>query len=617
MTPNFPDSLLQKLHDLPLKPGVYLMKNASGKIIYIGKAKILRNRVRSYFANRAALDAKTAALQEKIADLEVMVTDNEVEALILEANLVKRHRPRYNVNLKDDKRFPYLKLTGDDDFPRLIITRRMNRDGGMYFGPYTNAFAMRRTHRMLVRLFRLRTCSYLIPHPKGRKYKVCLQYHIKHCPGPCEYLISKEEYAKEVEKVVKFLQGKSADLVAQLEQEMQHYAELQEYEEAARVRDQIQAIDAVMEKQKVTAGQVVNQDVIAVARSGSDLSVVILQIREGLLIGRQNRYMTADSNETDTDIAASFLKQYYLDATFIPEEVYCSLNTDEDDLIRKWLAGIRGGAVKLVFPQKGEKLRLVEMAQSNARLLLGELLAQKREKTEKLPYSVERLQKDLYLQKPPTTICAFDISNLGASDAVGSMVFFRNGKPAKKNYRHFKIQTVVGQDDFAMMNEVVRRYFTRVLTGDEEMPDLCLIDGGRGQLNAALAALDEQGINDLAICGLAKRLEEIVLPDEKKSLTLPKTSPALRLLQRVRDEAHRFAVTYHKKLRDRKTTRSILDSIPGVGQKRKEKLLNQFGSADAVAAASVEELNEVVKNGKLAHSIYEFLNQAESKKATE
>lgn len=602
------EQLQQKLRDLPTLPGVYLMKSASGKIIYIGKAKILRNRVRSYFINHAIADPKTAALQKKIADIEVLVTDNEIEALILEANLVKKHRPRYNVNLKDDKRFPYLKLTGEDDFPRLIVTRRLRQDGGVYFGPYTNAAAMRRTQRMLVRLFRLRTCSYRIPHPKGRKYKVCLQYHIDQCPGPCEELISKDEYGEDVRKVAAFLQGKSAELAQELTVEMGRASESQEYEEAARIRDQIQAIEAVMQKQRVTSDHVVDQDIIAMARSASDLSVVVLQIREGLLIGRQHHYLTADSNETDSDISASFLKQYYLDARMVPEEIFCSLKTDDDALIRKWLAGKRGGAVKLVFPQKGEKMRLVEMALANARLLLGELLAQKREKTEKLPYAVEQLQKQLYLQQPPVTICAFDISNLGASDAVGSMVSFRNGKPAKKNYRHFKIKTVVGQDDFAMMNEVVSRYFTRAMTGEEKMPDLCLIDGGRGQLNAALASLDELGINDLAICGLAKRLEEIVLPDEKKSLTLPKTSAALKLLQRVRDEAHRFAITYHQKLRDKKISKSILDSIPGIGQKRKEALLKQFGSVDGVKGATADQLNEVVKNRKLAAKLHEFLN---------
>lgn len=602
--------LNDKLRELPTKPGVYLMKDAAGKIIYIGKAKSLRNRVRSYFTNSRADDPKVETLRSKIADLEILVTDTEIEALILEANLVKQHKPRYNVNLKDDKHYPYLKITNDDSYSRLIVTRRVRDDGALYFGPYANATAMWRTQRMLVRQFRLRTCNYQIPHPKGRKYKVCLQYHIKHCPGPCEDLISPEQYGKEVERVVRFLQGKSEKLIEELQQEMMRYSEQQEFEEAARVRDQITSIAAVVEKQKVDAAQKIDQDVIAVARSGSDLAVVVLQIREGLLIGRQNHYLQVDLTEDNGTIAASFLKQYYLDQKFIPAQVFCSTETDDSDLIRAWLTRRRGGAVNLRFPQRGDKLRLVEMAQTNARLLLGELLTQKQEQREKLPYAVERLQKEAYLQRPPTTIAAFDISNLGTTDPVGSLVFFRQGKPAKKNYRHFKIKTVVGQDDFAMMREVVSRYFSRVLADEEEMPDLCLIDGGRGQLNAALEALEELGINDLQICGLAKKLEEIILPDEKKSLTLPRHSAALKLLQRVRNEAHRFAITHHKKLRDKRTTKSVLDEIPGIGPKRKEKLLREFGSVEKIKAATTADLARVAGGEKLAAKILEALKQA-------
>jgi len=363
-----------------------------------------------------------------------------------------------------------------------------------------------------------------------------------------------------------------------------------------------------MQKQKVTEDRIVDRDIIAFARSAGDVAVVVLQLRDGLLIGRQNLHLKADKEEEEGDIAAAFIKQYYLSALFIPEEVYCSFKTDDEQIIRKWLAEKRGGRVELLSPQKGDKARIVEMAETNARLLLNELLQQRREREEKLPGVVAALQKDLYLVKPPLSICAFDISNLGASDAVGSMVFFRNGNPLKKNYRHFKIKTVVGQDDYAMMQEVVSRYFSRVLEDEEEMPDLCLIDGGRGQLNAALVALQELGIDDLQICGLAKRLEEVVLPADRKMLSLPKTSPALKLLQRVRDEAHRFAVTYHKKLRDGRIEKSVLDNIPGIGGKRKEQLLKAFPSVDAVREATVEELSAILHNQKLAQQIREFFN---------
>jgi excinuclease ABC subunit C len=597
-----------KLQDLPDKPGVYLMKDIAGKIIYIGKAKILRNRVRTYFSNTPESNAKVAAMREKIADFELLVTDNEVEALILEANLVKLHRPRYNISLKDDKRYPYLKLTQDDGFPRLIVTRRLMQNDGMYFGPYANVGPMREIHRLITRLFRLRSCSLKIPHPKGGKYKVCLQYHIKRCPGPCEGLISPEQYDREVQKVAKLLQGKSASLIEQLQQEMIELSKQQVFEEAAIIRDQIRAIELIMQKQKVTEDRIVDRDIIAFARSAADVAAVVLQLRDGLLIGRQNLHVKADKDEEEADIASAFFRQYYLNALFVPEEVYCSFKIEDEQLIRKWLTEKRGDRVELLFPQRGEKARIIEMAETNARLLLNELLQQRREREEKLPGVVAALQKDLYLVKPPLSICAFDISNLGASDAVGSMVFFRNGKPLKKNYRHFKIKTVVGQDDFAMMREVVSRYFSRVLEDEEEMPDLCLIDGGRGQLNAALAALQELGIDDLQICGLAKRLEEIVLPTDRKMLSLPKTSQSLKMLQCVRDEAHRFAVTYHQKLRDGKIEKSVLDDIPGIGGKRKEQLLRAFSSADAVREATIEELDSVLHNQKLSQRIREFFD---------
>jgi excinuclease ABC subunit C len=597
-----------KLQDLPDKPGVYLMKDVAGKIIYIGKAKILRNRVRTYFSNTPELNPKVAAMREKIADFELLVTDTEVEALILEANLVKLHRPRYNISLKDDKRYPYLKLTQDDGFPRLIVTRRLTQNDGIYFGPYANVGPMREIHRLITRLFRLRSCSLKIPHPKGGKYKVCLQYHIKRCPGPCEGLISSEQYDREVQKVAKLLQGKSASLIEQLQQEMIELSKQQVFEEAAVIRDQIRAIELIMQKQKVTEDRIVDRDIIAFARSAADVAAVVLQLRDGLLIGRQNLHVKADKDEEEADIASAFFRQYYLNALFVPEEVYCSFRIEDEQLIRKWLTEKRGGRVELLFPQRGEKARIIEMAETNARLLLNELLQQRREREEKLPSVVAALQKDLYLVKPPLSICAFDISNLGASDAVGSMVFFRNGKPLKKNYRHFKIKTVVGQDDFAMMREVVSRYFSRVLEDEEEMPDLCLIDGGRGQLNAALAALQELGIDDLQICGLAKRLEEIVLPTDRKMLSLPKTSQSLKMLQCVRDEAHRFAVTYHQKLRDGRIEKSVLDDIPGIGGKRKEQLLRAFSSADAVREATIEELDSVLHNQKLSQRIREFFD---------
>lgn len=605
--------LRDKLADLPIQPGVYLMKDSGGKIIYIGKAKVLRNRVRTYFALTSSGDPKTEALRSKIADFEFLVTTNEIEALILEANLVKKHKPRYNVNLKDDKRYPFLKITGDDDFPRLVVTRSLHRDNGIYFGPYANVGGMRETYRLITRLFRLRDCKLRIPHPRPNgTYKVCLQYHIKRCDGPCEKLISKEDYAREVDKVVKLLQGRSAALIAQLEIEMKDYAAAKNFEEAARARDQIRAIQAIMQKQKVVADESIDRDIIAFARSAGDIAAVVLQLRDGLLIGRQNFHLKADASDTEADIAVSFFQQYYLSSAMIPEEIYCSYRPGDESLIKSWLSQRRGGRVELAFPQKGEKLRLIEMAEANARLILQELLKQRQERAGELPPAVALLQKELMLAKPPVKMCCFDISNFGTSNPVGSMVFFHNGKPLKRNYRHFQIKTVSGQDDFAMMNEIVTRYFTRVLSGEFEAPDLCVIDGGRGQLNAALAAFSELGIEDQQICGLAKRFEEIILPDEKRAVTLPHTSPALKLMQRVRDEAHRFAITYHRSLRNKKTEQSLLDSIPGVGDKRKHELLKSFGSLDALRQADAEAINRVIRNRNLASIIVDYLSRQEA-----
>ncbi len=605
--------LRDKLADLPVQPGVYLMKDSGGKIIYIGKAKVLRNRVRTYFALTSSGDPKTEALRSKIADFEFLVTTNEIEALILEANLVKKHKPRYNVNLKDDKRYPFLKITGDDDFPRLVVTRSLHRDNGIYFGPYANVGGMRETYRLITRLFRLRDCKLRIPHPRPNgTYKVCLQYHIKRCDGPCEKLISKEDYAREVDKVVKLLQGRSAALIAQLEIEMKDYAAAKNFEEAARARDQIRAIQAIMQKQKVVADESIDRDIIAFARSAGDVAAVVLQLRDGLLVGRQNFHLKADASDTEADIAVSFFQQYYLSSAMIPEEIYCSYRPEDESLIKSWLSQRRNGRVELAFPQKGEKLRLIEMAEANARLILQELLKQRQERAGELPPAVALLQKELMLAKPPVKMCCFDISNLGTSNPVGSMVFFHNGKPLKRNYRHFQIKTVTGQDDFAMMNEIVTRYFTRVLSGEFEAPDLCIIDGGRGQLNAALAALSELGIEDQQICGLAKRFEEIILPDEKRAVTLPHTSPALKLMQRVRDEAHRFAITYHRSLRNKKTEQSLLDSIPGIGDKRKHELLKSFGSLDALRQADAEAINRVIRNKHLASTIVEYLSRQEA-----
>ena len=432
----------RKLALLPDRPGVYVMKDHQGRVIYVGKAKVLRHRVRSYFQERPAEHPRIAALIEKIADFEVLTTDNEVESLILEANLIKEYRPRYNVSLKDDKRYPYIKVTTAEPFPRLLVVRRMQNDGARYFGPYTNAARMRETLKMLGRTFMVRGCSLTIPPPGKEKYRVCLDYFIKRCPGPCEDKITEAEYRKAIDAACQLLEGRGRALVEDLKRQMKEAAAAQQFERAAQVRDQIRAIESVQQKQKVSAGEVVDRDILAFARSGAVVAAVVLQVREGLLIGRQDFHLAADSSDEDPEVLAAFVKQYYLNSRMAPAEVFLPMRVAEEELIAQWLTSQRGAAVKLVFPQRGEKVRLLEMAAANARLSLTELVAQKAQAAERIPESVFRLQQDLRLKTPPRSIAAFDISNLGPSDPVGSVVYFRDGKPFKREYRRFQIKTI-------------------------------------------------------------------------------------------------------------------------------------------------------------------------------
>ncbi len=579
--------------NLPTKPGVYMMKDRHGKIIYIGKAKNLKNRVSSYFQSRGAADAKTAIMVSKVADIELLVTDSEIEALILEANLVKEHKPRYNVNLKDDKHHPYLKLTVNEPFPRLMVARRVMRDGARYFGPYTNAAGMRRTMKFLMRHFGLRSCNFEIPSSTGRKYKVCLDYHIGRCAGPCEDFESQAEYKKHVEAVIMFLSGRRTDLIRRLREEMQQAADEERYEHAARVRDTIEAMESVRQKQKVDAAESVDRDVIGFARDGRDALAAVMQIREGVLIGRQDLPLRIDPDVDDGDLLAGFLKQYYNHMEDLPSEVYLPCAAAETDLLEKWLSDTKGEKVRIITPQIGEKYHLVVMAEKNARLLLDEMMIQKRKYTERVPESAVALQKALRLKRAPLTISCFDISNLGAADKAASLVYFERGKPKKSEYRHFKIKTVEGQDDFAAMQEVVSRYVDRRLEEDESLPDLMMVDGGKGQLSVAKAVLDEHGLGGQPVVGLAKKLEEVFVPDQSEPVHIAKTSPALNILKRVRDEAHRFAITYHRKLRSKRTVGSELDQISGVGPARRAALLKHFGSVKKIKEASVEDLAAV------------------------
>jgi len=602
-----------KLENLPTKPGVYLMKDKSGRIIYVGKAKSLRNRVRAYFHDTLPYHPRTSALVSKISDLDVLATDSEMEALILESNLIKEYKPRYNVNLKDDKRYPYLKVTFEA-FPRVLVVRRVKKDRAKYFGPYTNVKAMRQTLGILRRIFPLRSCNVALP--SQRKIKLCLDFYIKRCMGPCEGKISEKEYREIIDNVCLFLSSRNEALLSHLKERMEHYAQRENFEMAAQIRDQIKALDSVTEKQKVADVEKVDKDIIAFARDKKDIFVVVLQIREGILIGRQNFHLTAFKEIEDREILSTFLRQYYMHSVVIPPEIILPIKMDDQEMIRDWLSAKRAqilclekGKVRFLIPQRGEKVKLLEMATYNAQLSLDELLLQKSEARKKIPQVIKSLEKDLYLSVPPRKIAAFDISNLGPLDAVGSLVFFEDGRPKKSLYRRFKIKTVEGQDDFAMMGEVVKRYFTRLTEEKKEFPDLVLVDGGKGQLSTTLETLRRLGIKNQNVMALAKRLDEVFLPGKSNSLMIPKDSASLKLLQRIRNEAHRFAIDYHRKLRKKRTIKSELDQIPGIGPARRKILLKHFGSVEKIRLASLEVLLQTEGiNKKVAENIYKYFH---------
>jgi len=576
-----------KLKNLPDSPGVYLFKNTEGTVIYVGKAKALKNRVRSYF-NKSIDHPRTIKLVESIADVETLATNNELEALILESNLVKEYLPKYNVNLKDDKRYPYLKIT-KETYPRLLVVRRISDDKAKYFGPYTNVRAMRYTLKLIRRIFPVRSCNLVIL--STRKYRVCLDYFIGRCLGCCEPgKTTPEEYAEIIDSVTLFLSGRSDEVRQRLALKMEQLSEKMEYEKAVVIRDQLAALQSVIQKQRVVSSELLDRDIIALARSGEDCCAVVMQIRHGVLIGRQHFYLTAGEDISLSQIQESFLLRYYKTSAVLPDEIYLPEEPEEAELIREWFVSQKGDAPRLIHPQKGERQRLVELAEKNAKLLLGELLAQKSETKKRPPAVLVGLQRDLYLKTIPRTIAACDISNLGPTDAVGSVVFFAEGKPLKKRYRRFKIKSVEGQDDFSMMSEVVSRYFNHVAESGDDYPDLLLVDGGKGQLGAALDALKELGIDNQQCASLAKRFEEVYLPGRSEPIGIPRTSSALKLLQHIRDEAHRFAIGYHRTLRSQKIEDSELDKIPGIGNKRKFALLAAFGSVESIRQARLQDL---------------------------
>ena len=661
--------LREKLRHLPDKPGAYMMKDDRGDVIYVGKAASLRSRVRSYFRKGQAHPPKVLVMTSKVKDVDWLVTDTEVEALMLECNLIKKHRPHYNVRLRDDKHYPYLCVTTSEPFPRVLVVRRVKQDGNTYFGPYADSSALRESQRLIRRTFRIRSCNKKLVG--GEQDRPCLNLHMKQCESPCSGRITRIEYAELVKDTCLFLEGRAESLAARLEREMASAADNLDFERAARLRDQIGAVRKLIERQKVISTDETDQDVISVLADGVSTCVQLLFVRSGKLVGQEHFFLEGAAEESAESSLSEFMKQYYQRATYVPGEVFVSHDPAEREIIERLLSLKRGSKVRLAHPRRGHKRRLVEMAAENAALAMAR--SGSGDEQEEAAKDLEALRQALGLPEAPARIEAYDISNVQGKEAVGSMVVFERGVPAKSRYRRFKIRTSDQPDDCAMMREVLTRRLAQVAAGDPKfapLPDLILVDGGRGQLNAALEAVSSQrpaassqppaassqqpgtrsqwpgasaetsapekpvtqgelpprpqagegrgeGVTarertalrqaqdesagsqpsaishqpfGIPVISLAKRLEEIYTPASAHPLLLPRESRALRLLQRIRDEAHRFALSYHHKLREKTVRKSVLDSIPGIGAQRRKALIRKFGSVAGVRRASLEEL---------------------------
>ncbi len=627
----------QILNTLPTQPGVYQMKDERGEIIYVGKAINLRNRVRSYFHSSQSQEPKVGRLVARIRDIDCIVTETELEALVLECNLIKKFKPHFNVRLKDDKRYPYIKVTWHEPFPKVYVTRRMETDGSRYFGPFTAVWAVHETMDTLRKIFPYLTCDRDIT---GNDKRACLYYDIGLCLAPCIGAATREEYRAMIERLCQFLEGKSEQVTESLRAKLDESAERLEYERAARYRDQLHALARITERQKVASLVPIDQDVIAFARDDGDACVQVFFVRSGKLLGREYFVLEGTEDESQEQVLSSFVKQFYDQAAFVPPEILLPERLDEAQIIAAWLKNRRGETVTFQVPRAGQSQELMEMAAENARITLNSLQAQWLADETKQMGAVADLQETLGLQNPPLRMECYDISNTQGTNSVGAMVVFERGAAKKSDYRKFKIRTVDGADDFASLQEVLRRRFRRLIDArgvdsvgatlvvaqdaenvgatlavapdaaakktrvaisaqakaDESfsrMPDLVIIDGGKGQLSAAQEIFNELGIEGVQLISLAKQEEEVFVPIRADSLRLTRSSEALKLLQRIRDEAHRFGITYHRALRNKRGLVSQLDAIPGIGPRRRRALLAQYGSLDKMRDAPVDELATV------------------------
>lgn len=594
------DELLEKLNHLPDRPGVYLMKDAQERIIYVGKAVVLKNRVRSYFQSSRNHSPKVQAMVARIVNLEYIVTASEIEALILECNLIKKHRPKYNISLKDDKTYPYIKVT-NEEFPRLYATRKVIKDGARYFGPYTNAGAVHESIKLMRKLFPLRSCRNLDAR------RPCLEYHIKRCLAPCAGFVDSETYQGMIKEVCLLLEGRSDAVVQSLRRRMELAAEELAFEQAAKLRDQLTAVEKIREKQNIVTGAG-DQDAIGLARSALGTCVQVFFIRSGKMVGRDHFLLAGSDQEEDDIVLAAFIKQYYSQTTFIPKEVLLPMNVEEQSLLADWLSQLKGSRVTVETPKRGTKKDLVTMADGNAAIVLSEQESKIKAHSEQTEGALTELGNYLGLDAPPERMECFDISHIQGSETVASMVVFEGGMPKKEAYRRYKLRTVEGKpDDFKSMQEVVGR---RYGAGGQPPPDLIIIDGGKGQLSSALEIIRGAGWLEVPVIGLAKEFEHIFREGESEPLILPRHSQALYLIQRIRDEAHRFAVTYHRKLRSKRNMVSVLDHVPGIGAKRRKALWEEFGSLPKMKAATVEEMAAVPSMTlPAAQAVYDFFRQ--------
>ena len=616
MAATLEETIKRRLQAVPESPGVYMFRDHRAQVIYVGKALRLRDRLRSYFTPGYAQTARVAELINRATDFEFVTTANEVEALVLENNLIKNYRPRFNIRLKDDKNYLYLKLPVTEEFPRVHYSRRVQRDGALYFGPYTSAQSLRSTVKSIRQLLPFRTCSDDI----FRQHKVCLDFHIRRCPGPCEGRISSEDYKARINEVALFMEGRSDLLVRELRERMEAAADRLDFENAARYRDQLQAIERIADRQRVLTRGRDDQDILAYARSGNDVFVEVAYVRQGKMVGHDGHALDGAGDATEPDLLRGFMLQYYSSATHIPRTAILPGPVDEPELMAAWLTDRRGAPVTIEVPQRGRKRGLVTQLAETAKQELEQIRIQAdydRSRTEPM---LSALAEALDLETPPKRIECYDISNIQGDSAVGSMVVFEDGRPRNDHYRHFRIKFAPGPNDFAMLQEVLRRRLERLesaqrredsdVVGDRSFtsrPDLILIDGGKGQLSASLEILEQTDYADIPTFALAKEREELFAPGRTEPIVLERNSPAKFLVQRIRDEAHRFAITHHRKVRARKALTSPLDSVEGIGPARKRALLRHFGSVQAIREAPVEEIVKLGIPERLAVRLKETL----------